>query len=1777
MAELKRNFLKARMNKDLDERLVPAGEYRDALNVEIASSEGSEVGSVQTLKGNNEWLASSPYAKGENAATVGFYNDRENNHVYNFICDASTPTPTQINTDFGPRIVNIGYRSDLIEQITPHKTNKNLSTSKAVINDIYEVFIMPTTTNENSKNTIYNVKGDYFSLDNNSFNTAYSNVAKIRPGMRVQAIDLQGNDIYGAQNEVIVKSITANPVAPESGLQTFNIETTKVYNAEEGVATFLWTNNMKNQGVVLKFTAPRILKFKKGDFNEQETNVSGTPITNTPVNSYISAISAVNDYLFWTDGRNEPKKISISRSLAGNRNWASAGSYSNVYHTMLMVKKDNKIFPSCYLEESHITVIKPNPHTSLKLTEISSAASTLANIPVFGKPGGSNQPWGFFNFTDNAGNLFNLNANIYIQPQVDLAEPWEIGTVLDLTGFSTASKISVEVKEIFGLNPSANNGGYYVVNRVSDYPEGYDSASTNEPWTATIFSKQDLYSSDFVSFSYRYIYTDGETSCLAPFTTAAFLPGDYSYSPKDGYNLGMQNNIERIELTNFVHKHTPKDVSIIQLAFKSQKSDNVFIFREIDRVPNALTSTALNGEVDYYDQSVSHYDLDKVVVKEKLFGHTLPSDQLTRNFDAVPKKAIAQEIQANRLMYANYTQDYDLIDVYGKKIKPHIKRRVKSDNTGFGTSFNSNDTLFAQQGFHFSGVTNEDGDPIFVNNPKSYAMGHLASGYYTSQTIRMGVENDPGNNFEAGNSFSVYTAPATGYYKVKASAKLFGIYEDSTVFRPRNLRLAILPTYSIDSAQWQDEGVSIDIQIDPDNGLSQDWSFFTDSGPVGYLPDSDTANTISDNTYIYYNDFGLSFIPNQPGIFSPWQNLGSLEAAGATISTFEFGGQTNFSVSGGPSDIYISKIPETEIYLQEGQSIALYAQSDEGGSYGTEFVTTITEATFEVTEAPATTFDLPSLKGQKSIKSERNYNLGIIYRDDFGRESSVIVAEDDDFFCDKSKASNRNSLLLAVKNNAPTWAKTYKYFIKENTSKYNNLVLEAAFVPEGESLGGDYIYLIFNSIEKDKVKVGDYLVAKKQHNTSLPITDEEAKWRVVSLIGNIDTDGTVDGVTIPTTLQLDATELDGKFFVKVFREDIDGAGTVLGPLDENGALASAGSNNGAVFETEPDNNLDLDFYYEIGEALPIRLDKNRASMYIKEDSFINISKTTVGSTFESNVGIFDENHLSNPRVSKVEGAITKGAASSSNYDKDYYCKVYLNTPSNVDITCQDVGRKIKFKDTNDKYVEAFIGRDVSVGDMIIYVLPIVHYDQYDPLFVYNSAKLENAIGWYNCISFGNGVESDTIRDDFNGTELFKYISSGKQSGVKVSMPITNYSEYTKPNDIIFSELYNENRGLNRFNEFLAGKDIVKQISPDYGSIQKLFSRDNDLLTLCETKCLRVLSQKNALFNAKGEEQLLSTDNVLGQAIPFTGDYGISKNPESFAADEYRCYFTDIQRGVVIRLSMDGITPISKAGMDDWFSDHLVNTMAAIGSFDGDKEEYNLTIHEVNQTNLTKQVYTISFSEEIDGWTSFKSFIQEAGFTLNNKYYTFKNGDIYRHHDDTNGYNNFYGTNYESSITALFNDDVSSVKAFRYLDYEGTQARVIQNTNDKDYYNLNAKEGWYAEYLNTDLQESQPTYFLDKEGKWFSYVKGIETKHTNSIDGGQQEDSNIDVKEFSVQGLGNLTSNVTLISGTLPSQGFNLNINVNFIYESQADIVTNVEQLGIVSDGGPILSGGDGGY
>jgi len=198
--------------------------------------------------------------------------------------------------------------------------------------------------------------------------------------------------------------------------------------------------------------------------------------------------------------------------------------------------------------------------------------------------------------------------------------------------------------------------------------------------------------------------------------------------------------------------------------------------------------------------------------------------------------------------------------------------------------------------------------------------------------------------------------------------------------------------------------------------------------------------------------------------------------------------------------------------------------------------------------------------------------------------------------------------------------------------------------------------------------------------------------------------------------------------------------------------------------------------------------------------------------------------------------------------------------------------------------------------------------------VFNTLNFRRSLNWFNCFAFGNGVESNRIGDTFNSMKI--------TPGVKVSTVFEEYKEEHKKYGLIYSGIYNDNSGVNNLNQFVQAEKITKDINPSYGSIQKLYARDTDLITLCEDKVLKIMASKDAVYNADGNLQLTATENVLGQTIPFVGEYGISKNPESFVSEAYRSYFTDKQRGAVMRLSRDGLTPISNHGMKDWFRDNL---------------------------------------------------------------------------------------------------------------------------------------------------------------------------------------------------------------------------------------------------------------
>ena len=270
--------------------------------------------------------------------------------------------------------------------------------------------------------------------------------------------------------------------------------------------------------------------------------------------------------------------------------------------------------------------------------------------------------------------------------------------------------------------------------------------------------------------------------------------------------------------------------------------------------------------------------------------------------------------------------------------------------------------------------------------------------------------------------------------------------------------------------------------------------------------------------------------------------------------------------------------------------------------------------------------------------------------------------------------------------------------------------------------------------------------------------------------------------------------------------------------------------------------------------------------------------------------------------------------------------------------------------------------------------------------------------------------------------------------------------------------------------------------------------------------------------------------MLGQAIPYVGEYGISKNPESFVSHAYRAYFTDRARGTVLRLSRDGLTDIGGKGMHDYFGDNLKISTSLIGSYHEEKHEYILT--------LKKPISeSIAFSETAGdggGWTSFRSYIPESGVGIDSIYYTFKNGLIYSHDNTTR--NTFYGESaVESSINVMFNEASETIKSFKTIAYEGTQQRKYryEGTIDSVTYGdddnlslarlialtptsteLNAltaeqrQAGWYLDSITTDLQTGSIQEFIGKENKYYNHLRG------DSLD-----DTNLDSSEPSVQGIG----------------------------------------------------------
>jgi len=1910
MPELNNTFIKGRMNKDLDDRLVPQGEYRDALNIEVSTTESSDVGTVQNIKGNkalsedvfstvgqenlyntsnievyessgadfyatlnpsnagvrvvsnngytikrisgttsaepyksikttllevgkfytlslnfelnvnsypsgsdftysvgfvsldtvfsdhviisrgniiNDGVASGSLTKTffcsdpdigiyvsanfngtiknikvvdstslesdtSNAITIGSKADTATDTIYNFVHKASDfKLNTFTNSTGQVKSRMIGIQSDAIIQHKPSSFEEK-SDNTVVLTDVYKVRIRPRI-GEGNKIPMLDVNGNItnseitglpYIIDSNNRKV----IQGIRPGMSVKFISEDEVNLW-SDFDVRVLDVMYDNNSKTGKIEITPVDTFEVFNEQAIELNF-----------ILEFTAPRVLNFLPGSV-EKEANTNNLP-SSTPYNNYITSINIVDNYLYYTDNVNEPKKINLKHSIESTKN-----IFEHTRYKELNTSENNHY----YLEEKYITVIKAKPTTAPKLTlsntfrkggsvidierpveyasGITPVRYTYSNISssIIGRNLDSESTHAFHFFDEN--NVIHpIGHTIGVISAVEKVN-WRVGDTLKLTGVQTQKTLDVRITNAFA---NENRFNTFII-KVISYSSDYSAITTpiNEIFIAEIKRNKVLYEDSFISFAIRYKYNDNEYSAIGPYSEAAFLPSRYLYKSSVGINEAMVNTLASIVIENIVSNNINKDVKSIEIILKDHFTTNAYIVKTISK-------------------NSSEWSTNSYEILSELRGTTLPSLQLSRNYDAVPIRAKAQEFIASRLMYGNYTEGYNMIDHGSVDIQTSIKTNFENINSSADeyltatVNEGADNDLYAVNNPFFNVEDTEHGnntrfihnfykndsetfDPAFdtaytaSDGTVIYCPEDLAQ-QFTQNVLpiedgpvftRFLIPIFPKNDHAGGNNSTTLVMPsivdttgnawnvgATGNYRVAGGDSHSNHYNSSQDSNYTYANLADNVKPLIYKARVTGEHkVKVNtraiVRYYFGDALGSSNNIMQDSFTVRHYKDmpfrlelhkvnanGESLGIISDSVDLISNNDGLAVSSLTMGNSTVGSKTGSskghdtLQQCRNNYVTNNETGQV-IPLDNPPVDVEIHR----KIQLSENEYIAAFFsyqksfysiqgleanqevlsfngfQNNIEDNKSLRFALDADETSIEVI-APQSIGDIQVDSPTKSVRSNRFYETGVVYTDKYGRESTVMISKDSKVEIPISFSNKKTALTCEIFSNAPYWATHYKYYVKEASNKYYNLVLDACYSNEGSGVEDTtYVWLAFNSTDIDKVDIDDNLILKKQHGTNVAVNEVVNRIKVLDLVKEA-----------PSSTSITPDQSEGKFFIKAKRSELlnlDSTGNVI----VADTLSVKPSDIGAIFEVEPDTTVRNSFYWETSKAYPIILDQENAGEYIEPGDYVKMLYFYNSSNQQyftnANLNNFNESN-SNLKVISVNGANSFPTnISSTNINET--CNITINKNlENFDL--EDISTStlyciLKFIKKGGNYVTATA---VKIHGNTIRIVPYTHPVSSITCNVLNKV----ALPWHNCYQWYNGVETDIMRDDFSGTTLFAYApETGKQSGFNASDFYADYKQTVNKSDIIYSQIYNVQSNIDASNQFILADKIVKRLNRSHGQINALIARNNDIISFCEDKVLKILSSgKDALFNADGNIQLTASSNVLGQSIPFVGDFGC-QHPESIALDEYRIYFVDRARGAVLRLSRDGMTEISSNGMDNWFDEHLERAQSVVGSFDGNKSEYNITIHEVISTRVSKNVYTLTFDESNNGWSSFKSFIKESGLSLNNKYFTFKNGILYRHHSDEALRNNFYNEQYESSVTSLINMQANAIKSFNTVNYEGSQAEVIKDLSDSNYRNIVPLSGWSVESIKTDQQEGEVEEFIEKEGKWFNNIKG----------------------------------------------------------------------------------------
>ena len=679
-------------------------------------------------------------------------------------------------------------------------------------------------------------------------------------------------------------------------------------------------------------------------------------------------------------------------------------------------------------------------------------------------------------------------------------------------------------------------------------------------------------------------------------------------------------------------------------------------------------------------------------------------------------------------------------------------------------------------------------------------------------------------------------------------------------------------------------------------------------------------------------------------------------------------------------------------------------------------LTTPTQTFYEyysVTFAEAT---FQEIANTQSLHSNRDYEIGIVYMDDFNRATTALVSPNntEHIPCGLSAFKNSIQVTIPVTQLPPYWATRYKFVIKPDQENYETIYCNIFF----EDPETNNAYFLLEGENARKVEAGDRLIVKADSSgpttscvyaTVLEKSSQASEF--IKIPSELDPDTFVpipagvyakinpnsfnivqDELAIIAPGKITETSPRGGDFPKLFYPMNIARGAGFDPLNPTWEFSDydvpAGSRivmyirqtrGGVGNACEERNNFlektlisanSYDNMYDwfMGENIAQFLNEGSryagAGQCIPDNEFI-AGITNVAGDIPTDLCTNYYRFYRNPTTNQLQLMVT-GTLPCTGVG-------YPNArASNVEVnfTVFRADKTIIFEtEPSEALPDVFFENNMS--------FPIVNGNHQGNIQNQDIATGTPAIidtQFFNCFSFGNGAESYKIRDSAVGNS---FNLGNRVTGVSAQ----DYKAADRFSDITYSGVFSAESNVNKLNEFNLGLLNYKVLEPSFGAIYVLDGRETDILVLQEDKISYVLSSKNLISDATGGGVISSVPEVLGTQIARTEKYGISFNPESYVQWGYDRFFTDVKRGAVIQLRGDSysneqLKVVSELGMRTWFRDEFNQSYATqkLGGFDPYMNEYVLSGNNiplpVNPDCLSCGIYqTFIFSNFGEGTSS----------------------------------------------------------------------------------------------------------------------------------------------------------------------------------------------------------------